>query len=561
MKTRGPWSQAAAKTALTGSDEAVRSYLRTGWQQAAAQDQRAQVQVLAVDSEYESLRKAAAEALKGDAKTISEFLRTGGYEAALTDYRVQVTKIMGSGGPELKSAAQTALRDGSAGKLVDFLREGQYTAQVTDDRIRATQLMGSGGPETQAMAKIVLQGTDEALHEFIQVGQYATARGDHLTATHVAFVQQLIAEAAGTAATAQKNAAEAAVVAAKANDAADQAQRYADEALKAAGVAEKSAAQADGYANQAEASAADAAKSARTADAAATAAEDDAAKAEYSATRAMVSAELASSSAQEAYASAGAARASAEAAGKDADAAEEAHRGAIHAYEIKLAEAEALRRAQAEVARASEGMLSNIERWQLENMRLSVAATGEPDAWILGLEWITGTGKETHHYGADDRFTKQLRGDHSMDAVRNTIREKIAKGIDSDGGVNDGYSVGKEGFLRFGADALYVRTFGLSGQIQSWWTDGKYGTQTSTFVGSYDYEFQVVSRNSQRGKAEVKITIRNKTDINSLTHYPKIRRSMEKYVGHPLDATANWLGGPFRTKWQEASWIETMDVS
>ncbi|MFD0384389.1 hypothetical protein ACFQ2B_25625 [Streptomyces stramineus] len=475
---------------------------------------------------------------------------------------MRVTQIMGSGGTEVKSAAQAALRDGSVGKLVDFLREGQYAAQVTDDRIRATQLMGSGGPETQAMAKIVLQGTDEELHDFVTVGQYSAARRDHLTATHVAFVQQLIAEAAGTAATAQKNAAEAAIVAVKANNAADQAQRYADEALKAAGVAKKFATQADGYAKQAETSAAEAAKSARTADAAATSAEDDAAKAEYSATRAMVSAEQASSSAQAAYASAGAARASAEAAGKDAAAAEAAHQGAIRAHEIKVAEAEAMRRAQSEIARQSESILTNFERWQLENLRLSVASTGEPDAWILGMEWITGTGKRTNHYGAEDRFTKQLRGDHSMDKVRDVIRDKIAKGINGGEEAKGGYNVmGQEGKLRFVTDALDVGTLGLFGRAQNMVTGKRYGTQTSVFVGSYDYEFQVLSRDSKTGKAEVKITVRNETDITSLTHYPKVRDKMEKYFGKPLDAFANWADGPFRTKRQEAAWIEMMDVS
>ncbi|MER0484646.1 ALF repeat-containing protein [Streptomyces sp. Edi2] len=105
MKVRGPWSQAAAKAALTGSDDAVKEYLRTGWQQAAEQDERSRAQNLAINSTYENVRKAADEALKGDAKQITEFLRTGADEAAQTDYGILVTRIAGSGGTELNKAA------------------------------------------------------------------------------------------------------------------------------------------------------------------------------------------------------------------------------------------------------------------------------------------------------------------------------------------------------------------------------------------------------------------------------------------------------------------------
>ncbi|MGW2365515.1 polymorphic toxin-type HINT domain-containing protein [Streptomyces sp. NPDC001667] len=174
-------------------------------------------------------------------------------------------------------------------------------------------------------------------------------RQDLLATTHQARVQQLIAEAAGNAATAQQNAAEASQVAALAQKKAAEAKEYARQAQASAADAKASAADAAQSAKEAEASAARAADSAKTARQAEADANRASADAANSASDASVSAELAHISASTAWAAADQARASAVAAGKDAEATLKAAKEAfdIAAEKVK-AEAEAQRKAYAE---------------------------------------------------------------------------------------------------------------------------------------------------------------------------------------------------------------------
>ncbi|GHC73273.1 polymorphic toxin-type HINT domain-containing protein [Streptomyces cinnamoneus] len=181
--------------------------------------------------------------------------------------------------------------------------------------------MDGGGPETKAAAKVALESPPHLLHAFIETGQDATARLDQLTATHIAGVKQLIAQAGIAAATAQENAANAAAVAATANDAAEKALEYARQAKESAKQAQEYATQARQYAEQAAQSAAEAARSAQTARNAAAAAATDAEAAESYAASAEASAGWAQDSADDAYRSAAEAYNSATQAGQDADAA------------------------------------------------------------------------------------------------------------------------------------------------------------------------------------------------------------------------------------------------
>jgi hypothetical protein len=135
-------------------------------------------------------------------------------------------------------------------KYREFLTTGQYQARSQDERVRAAQLIDSGGPQVKSAARIALEGPADLLDQFMQVGQYKAQRQDFLGATHTAQIEQLIADAAGIAATAQKNAANAHKAAALAAKAAKEA---ADWAKKA----DASAKQAQGYADQAATSAKD----------------------------------------------------------------------------------------------------------------------------------------------------------------------------------------------------------------------------------------------------------------------------------------------------------------
>ncbi len=245
----------------------------------------------------------------------------------------------------LGDAARAALNSNSLDDYRTFLATGQHTTRVQDERVRAAQLLDSGGPEVRSAARFALEGPDELLHRFIDSGQHMAQRKDLLAATHVARVQALVAQAAGTAARAQQNAAEAHRVAAIARKAADEAKTYAAEASAASKTAETHAEEAARSAQEAEASAARAAASAATARQAADAAGKSAALASGSAADATVSSELAHASASTAWAHADKARKSAVAAGKDWAAADKAARDAFGVAIDKLkAEAEAERR-------------------------------------------------------------------------------------------------------------------------------------------------------------------------------------------------------------------------
>ncbi|MEU7160418.1 ALF repeat-containing protein [Streptomyces chrestomyceticus] len=295
-----------------------------GRKEPAEKDERTQVERLAEEGLSAPVREAAEKSLAGNAEQIHQFLTTGRHEAAAAAYRTKAVQLSSTGSTQTRAAAKEAIKAGTTQALVDFLDEGQFAAREADERTRAIQLSSSGGPEVQAAAKVALVGPPQVIRAFVQTGQYKAARQDRLTATHVAGVQQLIAEAAGVAATAQQNAH-------LANEHALRAEKAAEEARKAANAAQKSSAEADGYAKkaqesarQAEASAAQAAESARQARAAEADANNAATRAVRSATQAQSWANYARGSADQAWTAAGEARASATAAGKDAQAANKA---------------------------------------------------------------------------------------------------------------------------------------------------------------------------------------------------------------------------------------------
>ncbi|WP_149179333.1 polymorphic toxin-type HINT domain-containing protein [Streptomyces sp. TRM49041] len=345
MRDGGPVSRAAAAAALARPDTDVIEYVRTGWKSAAQEDERAMVALLSTDSPLRSVADAADEALNGDASVISAFLKTGQYKTAEQDYRVLIAQTVSAGGRGVQEAGRAALQSGSLEKYREFLATVRYAERYEDERVRAAQLISNGGPEVKSAARIALDGSPELLHTFIEYGRYSAQRKDLLTATHVARVQQLISEAAGVAATAQKNAAEANRVAAVARKAAKEAASYAKQAEDSAASAKNHAVEAAQSAKEAEASAARAAEAAKTARQAASNARSAANSAAASAAHATVSSELAHAEAAAAWAAERNARRSAAAAGKDADAARQAGEDALRTAIDKL-------RAEAETERA-----------------------------------------------------------------------------------------------------------------------------------------------------------------------------------------------------------------
>ncbi|MGW2651880.1 polymorphic toxin-type HINT domain-containing protein, partial [Streptomyces sp. NPDC001393] len=374
-KTGRPWSQSAALVALAGSDTDATAYIRTGRQEASGQDDRQDVGHLALVAGSADVRAAAAKALEGDDSAVSAFLASGQYEAMKQDMRLVVARTIANAGPIEQQAGRTALNADTTDALHQFITTGDPLARTQDERVRAAQLSDTNnknnGAQVRAAARIALEGPSSLLHAFITVGQYKAQRQDQLGATHEAQIQQLIAQAAGIAATAQKNAAEAGRAAATAAKAAAEAEGYRRQAQAAANDAQKYANQANGYANQAEQSAKDAAASAKTARGAQQDAENAAADALDSATYARYSADSARSSADSAWTDAQQARASATAAGKDATAAAQAATEAYHTAVIKQ---------QQEAARF---------RQLVEEQRKKNSQQDDDGSWVPG--WLKDT--------------------------------------------------------------------------------------------------------------------------------------------------------------------------
>ncbi|MER6401755.1 polymorphic toxin-type HINT domain-containing protein [Kitasatospora sp. NPDC001603] len=350
-KTGGPWSQEAAKAALSGTDEAVVGWARTGRHKAELDDMRQNVVEIAQDSPDEAVRTAATTALQGTPQQIEAFFTTGQHEAAITDNRIRAYQLIATGGTSVKEAGEAALRDGSPHAVAAFLMTGQYTARRIDERVQATQLLAAGGPEVQAAAKLALAGPPGLVTSFLQTDRYMADRKDLLAATHAEQMRHLIAKAAQTAAQAQQDAWEATAAAAIANNAATEAQAASTQARSHADQAARYAADANTAARDAETSATRAGQSATTARNAAQAAARDAGKATASANRASASAAQARWSATTARTAANDAYTSARAAGQDADAAQQA---ADQAWDIALEKAS--RERQAELAAEEEGI-------------------------------------------------------------------------------------------------------------------------------------------------------------------------------------------------------------
>lgn len=307
-KIRGDWSKVAAEIALAGNDTEIIAYVRTGWTKADQQDQRTQAEYLAWESPVAPVRAAAEQALKGDAAAVTAFLTTGQYQAGKEEFRVHIAQLIADAGPNTTEAGNAALASGSLDKYVAFIRTGYDNTRIQDERIRAAQLADSGGPDLKSAARIALDGPNGKLHTFIQVGQHAAQRADLLSITHQQRVQQLLAEAARIAATAQQDAAKANEVAATARKAAEEAKGYEKQASDSAADANRYKDQAAKSAKDAEASAAKAAASAKTARAAANQAVQSARNASTSAADASMSASSARTSAESAWAAAAKAR-------------------------------------------------------------------------------------------------------------------------------------------------------------------------------------------------------------------------------------------------------------
>ncbi|MGW2253275.1 polymorphic toxin-type HINT domain-containing protein [Kitasatospora sp. NPDC001660] len=306
----GPWTKAAAQTALEGDDTAVQTFLATGLTTARDYDDRTSVMAIAQSPGKLEKRLAAETASVGTSDQVRAFLATGQYPGKDDDDRVALSQIMATGGPGVKAAAGKAL-DGTIDDVRAFLATGQFKARDDDNRVLVTQLLTTGGAEVKAAAQAVLSGPADRLVPFLQTGLPKAQQRDAVTAAHVATIQsylatidgsvaqarQYAAQAAQSYATARGAANEAAGYANQASQSAQQAQGFADQAAQSAQAAQASAAQAAQSAQQAQASAASANAAARSASYSAAAATSYAAQAQQYASAAKTASDQAQASA------------------------------------------------------------------------------------------------------------------------------------------------------------------------------------------------------------------------------------------------------------------------
>ncbi|MFD8082878.1 polymorphic toxin-type HINT domain-containing protein, partial [Kitasatospora sp. NPDC059722] len=313
----GPWTKAAAQTALEGDDSAVQAFLSSTLSVARDRDDRTSVMAIAQAPGKLEKRLAAETASVGTADQVRAFLATGQYPGKDDDDRVALSQIMANGGPGVKAEAGKAL-DGTIDDVRAFLTVGQFKARDDDNRVLVTQALASGGPEVKAAAQAVLSGPADRLVPFLQTGILKAQQRDAVTAAHVATIAAYLATIDGSVAQARQYAAQAGQSYATASNLADQAagyanqasqsaqaaQGFANQAAQSAQAAQASAQQAAQYAQQAQASAASANAAARSAGVSAAAATGYAAQAQQYAATAKAASDQAQASAAAAQQSA-----------------------------------------------------------------------------------------------------------------------------------------------------------------------------------------------------------------------------------------------------------------
>ncbi|MGK3200448.1 ALF repeat-containing protein [Amycolatopsis sp. MEPSY49] len=178
---------------MSGTDDDVVTFVRSGLAAAQETDDRAAVAAIAADPTARAgLRQAARDALAGTYAGVAALLRTGDYPGRDTDDRVEVAQIMAAGGPATKSWAQQAL-DGTVADVREFLAHGQHEAHLIDLDVYVTRTLPDG-PEVNAVAEGVLDGPRSGLQPYLDT-ELAKARArEAFTADHVAKVNGLLAQ-------------------------------------------------------------------------------------------------------------------------------------------------------------------------------------------------------------------------------------------------------------------------------------------------------------------------------------------------------------------------------
>ncbi len=354
----GPSVRRAAEAALTGSDEDVQTYYRSGFEAAHEADERAAAQLLA-GMDGPSMRAAALKVLGESRPELGAFVNDGWRAAWAADERVRLYRVLESeAGPTTKSAARQALNSGSADDVDRFLSSGKGEAEYADDRLAATRMLTGGpnnsGPVLNSAAQAALNSVDRGeLREFLRWGQFvARARDAELTS-----IQGLVEQARQAGQTTAREALAAEESSARAGNAATEAKKAAQAAVEEAKGAKGNALKASAAAGRAADAAQEAAEASRQAIAASNAAMRAARTAADASRKATTAAAMTARAAARAQNAAAAARLNAGNARLAREAAEAARDAAAKAEELLQVRAErdrALAQAGAAAAQAKQ---------------------------------------------------------------------------------------------------------------------------------------------------------------------------------------------------------------
>ncbi|MFD3780813.1 polymorphic toxin-type HINT domain-containing protein [Streptomyces sp. NPDC058612] len=242
------------------------------------------------------VQDAARKALAGPPEGLKSFVETGWKPLHEQDQRVKVAQVIATAGPNVADKGRAALQSGKAADVQQFLAEGRFFEQEQDERVQLAQILSIGGTNVRLAGRLALRGSADDVRDFLNIGQHVARAKDDEHASIAELLEQTREagrQASAETAVAKDFSARAIFAATEAKKAAEKAAAETEQArgdslraAAAAGRAAEAARQAAAAAQQAIGSARAATNAARLASNAAARAASAAANAANAATRA-----------------------------------------------------------------------------------------------------------------------------------------------------------------------------------------------------------------------------------------------------------------------------------
>jgi len=172
---------------------------------------------------------------------------------------------------------------------------------------------------------------------------------------------------------------------------------------------------------------------------------------------------------------------------------------------------------------------------------------GDPSTpWIVGWEWLTGTGPRRHIFFEGDPFTELLQEHEFIEYVRELIIKLLREGNFEKGVLS--YNLGGlEGILKYLGDYSTLATLGKTGNL------------AVTFLGGYRIEFYIADINFTTNEATILFHVYNASTLGSLTHPPYLGYT-DFWIDNIYPFMNNLITeGPMSEVEQDFYWYETID--